>query len=161
MVPQFFFLPCLRSYGHSRRVLVLAGCMFSGRQRIAALCGAAAGGQFWGRRRDPADRRSGRRPACFLVPFGGPPSLGGAVAGRVVFFSARLRPPPRAELQSGLQVMFPGVIAVTRVQNIVGSVMTITSSYFHLHLRALPGSGGGIGRLPSPKDIMFAAGPIH
>ena len=130
-----------------------------------------------------ADRRfvrsSGRRPV--LGPPAGTPRTGGAADDLPVFWSrsAARRPwverlpvvlfffrlvsgrRPWAELQSGLQVMFPGVIAVTRAQNIVGSVMTITSSYFHLHLRALPGSGGVIGRLPSPKDIMFAAGPIH
>ena len=121
-----------------------------------------------------------QRPAASSRAVGGTPRTGGAADDLPVFWSrsAARRPwaerspvalffrlvsgrRPRAELQSGLQVMFPVVIAVTRVQNIVGSVMTITSSYFHLHLRALPGSGGGIGRLPSPKDTMFAAGPIH
>ena len=122
-----------------------------------------------------------QRPAASSRAAGGTPRTSGAADDLPVFWSrsAARRPwaerspvvlfffrlvsgrRPRAELQSGLQVMFPGVIAVTRVQNLVGSVMTITSSYFHLHLRALPGSGGGIGRLPSPKDIMFAAGPIH
>ena len=160
MVPQFFFamFTVLRS---------LTTCLGFGRLHVL---GPAADRRFVrssGRRpvlgppagpRGPAERQT---TCLFFGPVRRPAVPGWSGRRSCCFFRLVSGRRPRAELQSGLQVMFPGVIAVTRVQNIVGSVMTITSSCFHLHLRALPGSGGGIGRLPSPKDIMFAAGPIH